>query len=77
MGVPQGQGDWVAAVHDYNYSANGLKFGTNFNPFISRETYHALIDSNEQLYRNAGGVQGVKMGVLFGILNTLQILTHF
>jgi hypothetical protein len=48
-----------------------------FNFFISRAMAKALIQSNNNLYRNAGGIQGVKMAIFFGgLVNPLQWLTH-
>lgn len=61
MGVPGGQGDWTASVHDYNFLTNGITLGTYFNPTISPATAKALIQSNNNLIRNAGGFQSVKM----------------
>jgi len=72
MGPPQGQGDWTAMVHDYNLNTNGIKIGSYFNPTISPETAKALIQSNSNLIRNAGGIQGVKMGLFFGAVNAFQ-----
>src|SRR5689334_15219450 len=44
-GTPQGQGDWAAMAHDYNFLTNGITIGSYFNPFISRATAKALIQS--------------------------------
>lgn len=75
MGPPGGQGDWAASVHDYSFFSHditiqntGHYFGLNLSP----ETRQALIQSNNTLIRNAGGVQGVKMGMFFGIVNAFQ-----
>jgi RHS repeat-associated protein len=76
MGTPQGQGDWAAMVHDYNFFTNNITIGTYFNPFVSRATAKALIQSDNNLVGRAGGIQSVKMGVLFGVVNAFQWLTH-
>jgi hypothetical protein len=76
MGVPHGQGDWTAMVHDYNFSTNGIKIGSYFNPFISRATAKALIQSNSKLIRNPGGFQSLKMGLFFGAVNAFQWVFH-
>ena len=73
FGPPGGQGDWAASVHDYNFNTNGpIKIGSYFNPTLSPATARALIQSNNKLIRNAGGVQGVKMGLFFGAVNAFQ-----
>ena len=78
MGPPGGQGDWAASVHDYNFSTNGpstgqgITIGMYFNPTLSPATSKALIQSNSNLIRNAGGIQSVKMGVFFGVVNAFQ-----
>jgi hypothetical protein len=64
FGPPGGQGDWAASVHDYNFKTNGITIqntGHYFGLHLSPETAKALIQSNSQLMRNAGGVQGGKM----------------
>ena len=76
MGTPQGQGDWAAMVHDYNYFTNYITIGTYFNPFISRATAKALIQSDNYLIGHAGGAQAVKMGAFFGVVNAFQLVTH-
>jgi RHS repeat-associated protein len=76
MGPPQGQGDWTAMVHDYNFDTNGIRISSYFNPAISKETAKALIQSNSNLIRNAGGVQGAKMGLFFGVVNAFQWVSH-
>lgn len=76
MGVPGGQGDWAASMHDYNFNTNGITLGTYFNPTVSPQTARALIQSNSNLIRNAGGFQGVKMGLFFGGVNAFQWLSH-
>ena len=77
MGTPQGQGDWAAMVHDYNYATHHITiWGTYFNPFISRATAKALFQSNSHLTRNAGGAQSVKMGLFFGFVDTFQWVFH-
>jgi hypothetical protein len=82
MGPPGGQGDWAASVHDYNFSENGpapgegITIGTYFNPTISQATAKALIQSNNNLITNAGGIQGVKMGLFFGIVDAFQWVAH-
>src|ERR1700683_5296986 len=40
-----------------------------FNPTLSVSTAKALIQSNNNLIRNAGGIQGAKMGLSFGVVN--------
>jgi hypothetical protein len=72
MGTPQGQGDWAAMVHDYNFFTNNITIGTYFDPFVSRATAKALIQSDNNLIRNAGGAQAVKMGTFFGVVNAFQ-----
>ena len=78
MGPPGGRGDWAASVHDYNFSTNGpapgqgITIGNYFNPTLSPATSRALIQSNNSLIRNAGGIQGVKMGLFFGVVNAFQ-----
>jgi hypothetical protein len=82
FGPPGGQGDWAASMHDYNFSQNGpapgqgITIGMYFNPTLSPATSKALIQSNSQLMRNAGGIQGVKMGLFFGVVNAFQWVTH-
>ena len=76
MGPPQGRGDWSAMLHDYNFDTNRITIGTYFNPTISKATAKALIQSNRNLIRNAGGVQGVKMGIFFGVVNVFQWAAH-
>ena len=76
MGTPQGQGDWAAMAHDYNFFTNNITIGTYFNPFVSRATAKALIQSDNYLIGHAGGAQAVKMGVFFGVVNAFQWLTH-
>jgi RHS repeat-associated protein len=76
MGTPQGQGDWAAMAHDYNFLTNGITIGSYFNPFISRATARALIQSDNNLIGHAGGAQAVKMGMFFGVVNAFQWLTH-
>lgn len=75
-GAPSGQGDWAAMVHDYNYQTNGITIGSYFNPSISPATARALIQSKNNLIMNAGGVQGLKMGVVFGVVNAFQAVAH-
>jgi hypothetical protein len=78
MGPPGGQGDWAASVHDYNFSMNGpapgrgITIGNYFNPTLNPALSKALIQSNHQLIRHAGGVQGAKMGLFFGVVNAFQ-----
>ena len=73
FGPPGGQGDWAASMHDYNFSTNGpITIGNYFNPTLSPATSKALIQSNSNLIRNAGGVQGAKMGMFFGVVNAFQ-----
>ena len=76
MGPPGGQGDWAASVHDYNFFINGITIqntGYYFGLHVSPATAKALIQSiNNNLIRNAGGVQGAKMGLFFGAVNAFQ-----
>jgi hypothetical protein len=72
MGAPGGQGDWAAMVHDYNFDTNGIKISSYFNPTLSTTTAKALIQSNSNLIRNAGGAQSAKMGLFFGAVNAFQ-----
>jgi RHS repeat-associated protein len=72
FGPPGGQGDWAASVHDYNFNTNRITIGDYFNPNLSPATRKALIQSDGMLIRNAGGVQGVKMGLFFGTVNAFQ-----
>jgi len=76
MGAPHGRGDWAAMVHDYNFDRNDIKIGMYFDPSISQAQATALIRSNNNLIRNAGGVQGVKMGLFFGAVNAFQQAAH-
>ncbi len=76
MGVPGGQGDWAASMHDYNFNTNGITLGTYFNPTVSPQTARALIQSNNNLIHNTGGFQGAKMGLFFGVVNAFQWLSH-
>jgi RHS repeat-associated protein len=77
MGVPGGQGDWAASMHDYNFDTNGhISLSNYFNPFISQATAKALIQSDNNLIRNAGGFQGAKMGLFFGVVNAFQAVAH-
>jgi RHS repeat-associated protein len=82
FGPPGGQGDWAASVHDYNFSTNGptptqgISIGMYFNPNLSPAVSKALIQSNNQLIGNAGGVQSVKMGMFFGVVNAFQLASH-
>lgn len=76
MGTPSGQGDWAAIVHDYNYDTNHVTVSMYFNPFISRATAHAIVQSNNKLIRNTGGFQGAKMGLFFGMVNAFQWVAH-
>jgi RHS repeat-associated protein len=77
MGVPSGQGDWAAMAHDYNYDTNGkISISTYLNPFVSSATAKAIIQSNNQLILNAGGLQGIKMGAWFGLVNAMQAISH-
>jgi len=39
-------------------------------------TAKALIQSNNNLITNAGGIQGVKMGLFFGIVDAFQWVAH-
>lgn len=78
-GTPQGIGDWSAMVHDYNFwNWNGGKgndpitLGSYFSLRNSPEKAQALIQSNHNLVRNAGGNQGVKMELMFGVVNAFQ-----
>ena len=75
-GPPGGRGDWAASVHDYNFTTNGIKAGMMFNPRLDPAVSKALIQSNNALVRSAGGIQGVKMGLFFGVVNVFQKVTH-
>jgi hypothetical protein len=46
--------------------------GSYFNPTLSMATSKALIQSNSNLMRNAGGIQGAKMKLFFGVTNAFQ-----
>jgi RHS repeat-associated protein len=75
MGPPGGQGDWAASVHDYSFFSHDITIqntGHYFGLHVSPETAKALIQSNNTLIRNAGGVQGLKMGAFFGVVNAFQ-----
>jgi hypothetical protein len=64
-------------MHDYNFNANGhIGIGDYFNPTLSPATARALIQSNNNLIGHAGGVQSVKMGLFFGVVNAFQLLTN-
>jgi len=76
FGPPGGRGDWAASVHDYNFQTNGITLGSYFNPNISPATAKALIQSDNNLIRNAGGAQGAKMGLFFGTVNAFQWYTN-
>jgi RHS repeat-associated protein len=76
-GTPQSHGDWDSMDHDYNFDVNKITIlGTYLNPLISRATARAFIQSDINLIVNAGGVQGVKMGIFFAPFMTFQWLTH-
>lgn len=75
MGPPTGQGDWASSVHDYSFFMHDITIqntGHYFGLHVSPVTAKALIQSNNTLMRNAGGVQGVKMGIFFGAVNAFQ-----
>jgi hypothetical protein len=72
FGPPGGQGDWAASVHDYNFQTNGITIGSYFDPNLSPATAKALIQSDNNLIRNAGGMQSAKMGLFFGTVNAFQ-----
>lgn len=72
MGPPQTQSDWGAMVHDYNFEVNDIHISSYFNPSISKATAKALIQSNKNLIRNARGIQKIKFGLVFGIVNAFQ-----
>ena len=73
FGPPGGQGDWAASMHDYNFSTNGpIKIGITSIRLYRLLRSKALIQSNSNLIRNAGGVQGAKMGMFFGVVNAFQ-----
>ena len=76
MGAPSGRGDWASIVHDYNYDTNNVTVSMYFNPFISKATAHAIVQSNNKLIRNAGGFQGAKMGFFFGMMSGFQWVAH-
>ncbi len=65
MGPPGGQGDWAASVHDYSFFSHDITIqntGHYFGLHVSPETAKALIQSNNTLIRNAGGVRGSRWG---------------
>jgi hypothetical protein len=72
MRQTRGRGDWAASVHDYNFSTKRITMGSYFNPTLSVASSKALIQSNNKLIRNAGGIQGIKMGLFFGVTNAAQ-----
>jgi RHS repeat-associated protein len=75
MGPPGGQGDWAASVHDYSFMRHDITIqntGHYFGLHVSPATANALIQSNNTLIRNAGGVQAIKMGLFFGPVNAFQ-----
>jgi RHS repeat-associated protein len=76
MGVPHGQTDWTAMVHDYNFFTNGITIGSYFNPRLPKPTRQALVQSNNKLIKNARGIQKVKMGLFFGAVNAFQWVFH-
>lgn len=82
FGPPGGKGDWAATVHDYNWKFNGptegqtINIGMGLNPRLDPAVSKAFIQSNSALYRHAGGIQGAKMRLLFGVVNIFQKITH-
>jgi len=77
MGVPQGPGDWAAIVHDYNFYENGIRVIDYINFNIPKSKADALIQSNNNIIRNAGGIaQTVKFGAIFGLINGYQSSAH-
>lgn len=72
MGPPHGASDWSAMVHDYNFDVNDIQIKSYFNPSLKKETAKALIQSNNSLIRNARGIQKLKFGLVFGIINAFQ-----
>jgi hypothetical protein len=78
IGPPHGRGDWSAMVHDFNWDSHDqLGFAEGFNPFISKAKSRDFVRSNHILIQNADGVQRVKMGIVFGSQNVVQVLSHF
>jgi hypothetical protein len=71
-------GYFSSVPDNFNFSQNGpapgqgITIGMYFNPTLSPATSRALIQSNSNLIRNAGGIQGVKMGAFFGVVNAFQ-----
>jgi RHS repeat-associated protein len=82
FGPPGGKGDWAATVHDYNWNLNGpdeahgINIRMGLNPRLTPEVSKAFIQSNSALYRHAGGLQGAKMRLVFGVVNIFQKITH-
>jgi hypothetical protein len=76
MGAPHGQNDWAAMAHDYNYDTNHIKIGMYFDPSISPATARALIQSNNTLMQNSGGLQGAKFRLVFGAIDAFQAHAH-
>ena len=82
FGPPRGQGDWAATIHDYNWNLNGpdevhgINILMGLNPRLKPEVSKAFIQSNSALYRHAGGLQGAKMRLVFGVVNVFQKITH-
>jgi RHS repeat-associated protein len=82
FGPPGGKGDWAATVHDYNWNLNGpdeahgINIRMGLNPRLTPEVSKAFIQSNSALYRHAGGLQGAKMRLVFGVVNIFQRITH-
>jgi RHS repeat-associated protein len=75
FGVPSGEGDWRASMHDYNFNTNGITIGSYFNPSLSPATSRALIQSNNYLMQT-GGYQGTKEKIFFGVVNAFQWASH-
>jgi hypothetical protein len=71
MGPPGSTGDWKAALHDYNWDANGIKGKMLLNPTLSLAQSKALIQSNQQLMKTSGW-QGAKEKMVFGPVNAFQ-----
>ena len=76
MGPPHGRGDWAAMAHDYAFELGGIHISDYLDPSLSPTKTAALIRANHMLIGNAGGVQAVKMGAVFGAVNAFQWISH-
>jgi hypothetical protein len=76
MGPPHGRGDWTAMAHDDAFRISDIGIGDYFDRSMPAEKSSALIRANHMLIKNAAGVQAVKMGIAFGIIDAFQLITH-